>query len=534
LRVLIVLLIVKILEFSRFNMNNFSVKRSFYDSLSLSLLFAFIIYVILSGNKKIAIYIEKIETVLARLGSKYVVLLDILVVIFLIFYTLKISNILYTYPIRCTMADMLPIIRGAGESFLSLDSPFIGTFCAWNNYFTYFPMMMIYYLPGILLKFDIRFLSYLYFLFVLIIIYYYHRKKGFYLTGFLIFFILLSSKLFHFFLISVHTFPFLFMLSLILFFLLEKNDSMSFFSYALALATRKVFWLFSPLFLIYFIKHRKINLQNGKFFILGLLMGFSPAFLYPKSFVMNKIVHFPVFVSHLKDNLFLNHSLGLSYYLSDSKEISTIIQFSLLILIYIFAIKYLNIKNLWLFLSIASIVSIYFASYVRPEEYYFLPLIIILCLSPLKSLKNKIRKTKISIPALFVFTCVFLIMLSFPLISGRNQIINIIRGGTSDSQSRHISSKGYLEFSIGRNFVFKKDKKLILLLRRKDYKVNEPVQVKLNINEKKYMNKIFSDRRIRIIIDPHQLNKYFFSGSNYLEISLEKPENFFLRIFWGN
>jgi len=137
LRVLIVLLIVKILEFSRFNMNNFSVKRSFYDSLSLSLLFAFIIYVILSGNKKIAIYIEKIETVLARLGSKYVVLLDILVVIFLIFYTLKISNILYTYPIRCTMADMLPIIRGAGESFLSLDSPFIGTFCAWNNYFTY-------------------------------------------------------------------------------------------------------------------------------------------------------------------------------------------------------------------------------------------------------------------------------------------------------------------------------------------------------------------------------------------------------------
>lgn len=108
MRVLFVLLIVKILEFSRFNMSNFSVKRSFYDLLSLFLILAFIIYVILSRNKKIALYEEKIETVFARLGGKYVVLLDILVVIFLIFYTLKISNILYTYPIRCTVADMFP------------------------------------------------------------------------------------------------------------------------------------------------------------------------------------------------------------------------------------------------------------------------------------------------------------------------------------------------------------------------------------------------------------------------------------------
>jgi len=512
-------------------MNKFIVKRSFYDLLSITLILVFFIYFLLYKSKKINLFEEKIEKTLAKFGNKWFVFLDILVIVLVVFYTFKISNLLYTYPIRCQTADMLPVIRGAAEYFLSLENPFTKTFCPWNCPYPYLPLMMIYYLPAVLLKLDGRFLSYFFFLFVVIFIYYYHKKKGFHLSGFLIFLIIITSWLFHFYLISVHTFPYLFILSIALFSLFNKKDRLFFFSSALALATRRAFWPFFPIFLIYFLKKRKINFSHIKFFALGLFLGFFPAFLYPKSFVMNQINVFERLSNVLKKTFFWEHSLGFSYYLYDYQEVSIILQVCLLILTYFFAIKYLKFNNFWLFSFFITISCLCFFGITRPEEYYFLPLVIILALSPLETLDKKFYKKKIVIACLLIPFLAFSSMPFYPLLSGKRSIINPIRGKISISQSGNIISNGYLEFSIGGNVRFKKDKKIILLFRRIDYEKDKAVRVLININEKKFLNEVYDRRKIKIVIEADNLNKYFIIGSNYFEIELDKPEHFALKIF---
>jgi hypothetical protein len=511
-------------------MNKFIVKRSFYDLLSISLILVFFIYFLLYKNKKIILFEEKIEKTFAKFGNKWLIFLDVLVILLVIFYTFKISNLLYTYPIRCRTADMLPVIRGAGEYILSLENPFNKTFCPWSYPYPYLPLMMVFYLPGILLKLDIRFISCLCFFFIITFIYYYHKKKGFHVSGFLIFLILITSWLFRFFLISVHTFPYLLILSVILFSLFNKKDKLFFFSSALAFATRRIFWPFFPIFLVCFLKQKKINLSHLKFFALGLFLGFFPAFLYPKSFVINQINVFQRLIHVLKKGLFLEHSLGFSYYFYDSQEVGAILQICFLILTYIFAIKYLKINNFWLFSFFITIGCLYFSSYIRPEEYYFLPLVVILALSPLAALDKKYYQRRIIIASLLIPFFAFSTMPFFPFISGKRSIINPIQGNISISQSGNIISDGYLELSIGENVRFKKDKKIILLFRRMDYEKDKPVRINININEKKFLDEVYYTRKVQIEIEANDLNKYFIIGSNYLEIELDKPESFALKI----
>lgn len=530
LRILLILIIIKILELSRSNLDDIAVKRTFYDLLNFFLILAFLIYLIFYKSKKISQFEKRVRKTLIKFGNKWLVFLDILAIIILIFYTFKVSGLLYKYPINCRTADMLPFIRGAGEYLLSLENPFDKKYCPWNLHFPYPPMMMIYYLPSVLLKFDIRFISYLFFVNLLLVIYYYHRKKGFNLTGFLIYLIIISSSLIHLFLMRVHTFPFLFILSVVLYSLSEKKDKLFFFSLAIALATRRLFWFLFPIFAIYSVKQKKISFSNVKYFVMGLFIGFFPALLYPKAFLTSQIYRFQDIGKHLQDNLFLKHSLGLSYYFYDLKKISTILMFCLLIIIYLFAIKHLRFNNLWLFLSLILVSFLYFLSTYRPEEHYFLSFIVILGLFPLGKSRNTFFKKGISVTSVLISTFVFFIMLLYPYVSGRKYIINPLRGKISISQSGYIATNGHLEFSVGGNIKFRKDKELTLLLRRIEYEEDKPVRVKLNINEKIFFNKIFNKRRIKILIDANNLNKYFIIGSNFFEITLDKPEPFSLKL----
>jgi hypothetical protein len=506
------------------------VERSFYDILSLFLIFVFGLYILLSKNKTIVQVERKIEKVFYRFGNKWIRLLDVLVVLFALFYAFKISRLLYTYPISCSGADMLPIIRGAGEYLLSFENPFDKFYCPWNGRYPYPPMMMVYFLPGVLLKFDIRFLSYIFFITLLFSIYWYHRKNGRYLTGFLIFICVLSSNLSHYYFMNLHTFPYLLVLGVILIALYTRKNKLFFFTFALALATRRVFWFFLPFFVILAIKERKLSFSNVKYSILGAISGCIPFLLYPKTYTVNLIAHLQSKSGGLKNHLFLKHSLGLTYHFFNSQDIAKILTVFLLVILFLLAIVYLKRENLWLFLSLMVLFFLYFMTYTRPQEYYFLPLIVILAVVPLDPIGQKFDKIKFGLPALLTNSVILFVFLFYPLLVGKGIIINPLRGNVSAPQERFLSSKGYLEVSIAGGFKFGEDKNITLFLRRRDYVENQPADVKIDINDTNIFKKSFYRRNIKIVLDEQLLKKHLYTGSNLLAIAVEDPEFFTLRI----
>jgi len=506
------------------------VKRSFYDILSLFLLFAFGLFILLSKNKTIIQIERRIEKVFYRFGNKWVGLLDILVVLLALFYAFKISKLLYTYPISCAGADMLPIIRGAGEYLLSFENPFDKFYCPWNLRFPYPPMMIVYFLPGILLKFDIRFLSYLFFITLLFSIYWYHRRKGWHLTGFLVFIFILSSNLSHYYLMNLHTFPYLLVLALVLISFYQKNDKLFFFTLALALATRRVFWFFLPFFVILVIKERKISFSNLKYFIFGSILGSIPFLLYPKTYVVNLLAHFQSKIGSLNDHLFLKHSLGLTHHFFYSQDIANLLTVFLLVLLFILAIAYLKRENLWIFLSLSLISFLYFMTYSRPEEYYFLPLIVILAVVPLESIGQKFERINFSLLVPLTTSIILLIFLFYPHLQGRGITVHPLRGNVSAPQERSLSSNGYIEVSIAGGFELGRDKNVTLFLRRRDFVENKPVDVKIGINDTNIYKESFLKRNIKIVLENERLKKHLYTGSNLLAIAMEAPEFFTLRI----
>lgn len=361
-------------------------------------------------------------------------------------------------------------------------------------------------------------------------IYWYHRKKGWYLTGFLIFILVLSSNLSHYYLMNLHTFPYLLVLALVLISFYGKNDKLFFFTLALALATRRVFWFFLPLFVIVLIKERKITFSNVKYFILGAISGCIPFLLYPNTYTVNLIAHFQRKSGSLNNHLFLKHSLGLTHHFFHSQNIANFISAFLLILLFILAIIYLKRENLWLFLSLTLISFLYFMTYSRPEEYYFLPLIVMLAVVPLESIGQKLGKTKFDLLVTLTPSIILFIFLFYPLVVGKGITVNPLRGNVSAPQERSLSSNGYIEVSIAGGFKFGKDKNITLFLRRRDFVESKPVDVKIDINDKNIFRKSFSKRYIKIVLDEQLLKKHLYIGANLLAIAVEDPEFFTLRL----
>jgi hypothetical protein len=451
-------------------------------------------------------------------------------VFFVFFYAIKVLNLLYTYPISCIGADMLPLIRGAGENLLWLKNPFDNFYCPWYGRYPYPPMMMVYFLPGVLLKFDIRFLSYIFFVLLLIGIYWYHRKRGWYLTGFLIFILVLSSNLSHYYFMNLHTFPYLMVFALVLIFYYEENDPLFFFTLALALATRRVFWLFLPFFVILVIKERKLSFSKIKYFILGAILGCIPFLLYPKTYTMNLISHFQEKIGGSDNQLVLKHSLSLTYHFLNSQNIANLIAIFLLVLLFVLAVVYLKRENLWLFTSLTLISFLYFMTYSRSEEYYFLPLVVILAIVPLESMGPKFQRINFCWLVPLTTLMILLTFLFYPLLLGKGTTIHPLRGNVSTPEERFLSSRGYLEISIAGGFKFGEDKNITLFLRRRDYVENKRVYVKVNINDKIVFIEPFHSRNIKIVLDEHVLKKHLYTGSNHLAIAMESPEFFTLRL----
>ena len=123
---------------------------------------------------------------------------------------------------------------------------------------------------------------------------------------------------------------------------------------------------------------------------------------------------------------------------------------------------------------------------------------------------------------------VVLISIGYPFISGKELVLNPVRGHHSMSMtpSGYLTSMGYLEISVGGNFRGKNNKGLELLIRRHDYREDKPVKVKILINGKPYFSGIFHSRKITFMLNEASLKKYFYVGANDMEIELLEHEIF--------
>lgn len=529
MRILIVLALVKILELSRFNLSNHQVSRSFYDLLSFALLTAFFLYLFLS--RYTADYEQKIEKIIQQTAKKWIFLLDMVVLGLILVFVYKSAGILYAHPVRCMTADMLPMIRGAGELLLSGESPFHKIFCPWDIGYVYPPMMMVYYLPAVLARIDIRFLSLLCLVGLLLFSYYYYRKKGFPLTGFLIAVIIITSGLFPLMMLSIHTFPYLLVLALLFYSLSEGNWRTFFFSFAVAIASQKFFWVYIPFIIIYLIKQRKINLPNLSFFGLGALIGCFPLLLFPHPFLLTYFEHLKYQSQYMLKQIGtyqIIHSLGFSHYLFDHSLFVSIISVIFFIVLFFLAVKFIKKSNLWIFLSFVTLFMIYFQTHTRAQEYYFLPLLVIIFFSPLKNLELGISKKRFVIMSFLIPVFAVVISVGYPSISGKEVIVNPIRGHQNRdiTPAGYLTSMGYMEISLGGNFRYKDNKKLEILIRRHKYIEDKPVEIHISVNEKPCFSRIYNSRKIHIVLDEASLKKYFYVGANDMEIELLEHEVF--------
>ena len=530
MRALFIGAIVYILTLSRYNLGVILIPRSYYDTLSIMLLLAFIIFCLLS--LRLSPHERKIEMAFSRIGGRWIPwLLDSLVFVLAVVFIYESIRKIFFFPINCSTADMLPMVRGAGERLLSLESPFRQTCCSFQGGFPYLPMMMTYYLPAIALKIDLRIVSIFFWLCLSLSGYFYYQKRGYGLTGVLIFIFIMTSGLIPLLLITIHTFPYLFVLSIVLLAFSEDNDKALFFSLALALASRKFFWLYLPFFIIYFFKARKITSSNLTFFGLGSLLGFFPYILFPADIIKSNVDHVSIVSRHLGPPLFLQHSLGWAYHFLNNRMLATVILIVLYSLIILSAVKFLNKRNLWVFMFLSALVFLYLQPFTRSQEYYFLPLVIILMFAPLEVLETKHRPgNRRVIGILTVFSLVF-IFLYFPYLSGTSLHVHPKKGGNTVESTGEIQSSGYLDLSLGGNL--RSIRHLTFSLRRLNVPNNDPVRVRIVINEQPFLDDVFRARRIDIPVDETSRKKFFYRGGNSVEISLEKPEAFRLRIRRG-
>ncbi len=531
MRFLLVLILIKILELSRFNLTNYQIPRSFYDLLSGILLLAFLGYMFAFKHTD---QIElKLESAFQEAIRGWIKVVDVIFLILVGFLLYKTAGILYAHPIRCATGDMLPIVRGAGEYLLSGENPFTKTYCPSGLNYMYAPMMLVYYLPAILAKIDVRFISLLCFTGICVLSYTFYRRRGRPLTGFLISLVLITSGLFPFLLMSVHTFPYLLVLSCFMIAASKENDGMLFFLLALAMTSRRTFWLFIPLLLIYFVKERKIKLPNLGYFALGALLGLSPLLLfsntYIQSFFKNLSRQSQSFFAEKGSNPVV-HSLGLSHYLSGYRLETAVLFLLIFSLLFILAIKFINKKNLWIFFSLALLSLTFIQVQTRAQEYYFMPLLMIILFAPMHIPDLPVRKKHLNYlmsAAVLLAAC---LSIGYPFISGNKLIVEPIRGHKRVNTSGFIISRGFLEVSLGTSYKYLQNKGLTLIIRRNDYHENQPVQVEISINGKLCFSENIQTRILRLKLGNEAFGKYIYMGGNDLEIELLPHETFAAKI----
>jgi hypothetical protein len=296
------------------------------------------------------------------------------------------------------------------------------------------------------------------------------------------------------------------------------------------LAARRIFWLLVPLLIIYYLKKKSVKPVHILYFFSGLVLGFSPALLYPRAFLSCQIKVFQHFSHMLKSGLYLDNSLGLAHYLYDYKVLTLALQILLIAGLYLIALRFIKRDNLWLFLLLAVMIFLFSLRQARPEEYYFLPLVVILSITPYGRTLIAEKRLGIGKISLIVSVCTLIVLIVFPLFSDPTYRISPIRKDIAQTTFGYESDNGYMELSVGGNFIFGKSQGLQLSIRRRDFEINKEVRLRIYINEKECFSRIFTARKILVDLDMVTLKKFCYTGSNYLEVELDTSEAFSLKI----
>jgi len=185
---------------------------------------------------------------------------------------------------------------------------------------------------------------------------------------------------------------------------------------------------------------------------------------------------------------------------------------------------------MWIFLSLISLVMLYFQIQTRSQEYYFLQLLVILIFIPKTKIARPIADKHLNLTIGLIPLLVIAAAMFFPLVSGQEVAIKPIWGHMDKSPPGELWSKGFLELSVGANFILQKENELALQITRLDYQNNKPVRITLAINTKNFLTRVYQVRKIDILLPRSALQKYFYAGANQLEIQLSEPEEFSLKI----
>ena len=368
-------------------------------------------------------------------------------------------NIIFSYPIDRSFADMLPLIQKAIASTLSGENPYRFYQMPWPLPLVYFPMLWISYIPSYLLRMDIRFTGIVICVVIFFIFWFESRRidsadrRG-PVRRLLVFALGISfflSDYVIFFTASGHSFPYWLFLTLYLDCLYNDRMGWAAIFLGFSVAARQPAVFLVPFFLIYAWK----NAPPKKFVFWATLLIFTgillilPFFLAnPKAFISDALGNVGGELSYGWRPAILG-SIGFTniFYLLKLTGFLKYIQLGILTILFALGlIKVRKKSSLYVFSGITILFYNMFLFHI-PVHYFYIPVFLILSFAVLEQLKVQTEVSpsvsfswgKFLRPLAAALTPVVLLFLLFsdirkPLGSDR---INLHKGFEQKEQNEH-------------------------------------------------------------------------------------------------
>jgi len=320
---------------------------------------------------------EQIKAI--RLYLFFVVLVTILGCLIRIFLIL-------TIPLLPEIADMLPLIKKAGEVFLQGGNPYQIHFVPHPLPLTFWPGLWIPYLPATLINFDPRWIGLFFWILISILLIAFSIKKYkennsnnlLLLSGMSIFILQFSFHLLGFHTFG-HTFPLWFLMTLMVIALIDKRYLLSAVCLGLLLSSRQTSLILVPIVFAYWVSQK--SLANSIKYLLHAVMTFSiislPFYISaPEQFLKIPIQHYKelgeYYVALGKQGKAIE-TIGFSYLVQKfwGANILNYLSYTSLLLIALSSfIVYKNPKRLAIWMAAGVILFSFFTPIPWTYEYY--------------------------------------------------------------------------------------------------------------------------------------------------------------------
>lgn len=510
-----------ILQYGRFHMVDRFIPRAIY--IILTFLFVMLLFVVNLANRR-GWWLDRILQLerwwgfsLQRKMFRWLVSIVFFGgIIVLLFHT---AGVVYFRPVQCDFGDMLPSIQQANQYLLQGESPFNKVYCPWGLPLVYFPLQLSVFLPAVWAGLDMRLLTIFFFLLLLYVIHTHLHRRGYPFMALLCSLLWIVSPVVRFWLLNIQIFPYLFLIALLFHFVHTKNWVKAAFVCGLLLAFRQSFYFSFPLFaLLYWHEKRPEWRKTIGAWSLGLFLGFLPALFYLPQFLHNLLVTPKYYLRLLHKNVFLDHSFGFMATFRDHPTLGLGIQIILFILIYVAAWKLVKIENIWLFFSLAYANFIFFQRYLRPEEYYVLPVVVAAAFALPGEYKRGAGLPRATRWWVGTVAIVILIFLFYPQLSAKHRGFAAIPGTEHSAAAEFSSAKGKVGvvWRVGLLDRLSLPDTLSLALTRDTDA--PPTTISVQLNERTIWQGNVAERRQHVDIPRDVYRQYILKGANYLAV----------------